>query len=79
MVGAVLSVGSLLFYIQYKGGVEYLQKLSKGFLFGGGDLNVSYYSIGLLFESVASSVIISFILMQYWKNKVETINTVGKI
>lgn len=76
MIGAFLSVGSLLFYIQYKGGEEYLSKLSKGFLFGGGDLNISYYCIGLLFESIASSIIISFILMQFWKNKVETINEV---
>jgi hypothetical protein len=77
MFGAVLSVGSLLFYISYKGGDEYLQTLSKGFLFGGGDVNISYYCIGLLFESVASSVIITFVLMQYWKNKVETINEVN--
>ncbi len=76
MIGAILSVGSLLFYIQYKGGDEYLQTLSKGFLFGGGDLNISYYCIGLLFESVASSAIIAFVLMQFWKNKVETINKV---
>ena len=76
MVGALLSVGSLLFYIQYKGGDDYLQTLSKGFLFGGGDLNISYYCIGLLFESVASSIIVAFVLMQYWKNKVETINKV---
>lgn len=74
MIGAVLSVGSLLFYIQYRGGEEYLQKLSKGFLFGGGDLNVSYYCIGLLFESIASSIIITFVLMQLWKNKGVTIN-----
>ena len=76
MIGALLSVGSLLFYIQYNGGEAYLQKLSKGFLFGGGDLNVSYYCIGLLFESIASSIIITFVLMQLWKNKVEVINKV---
>jgi hypothetical protein len=77
MVGAILSVGSLLFYIEYKGGDAYLQTLSKGFLFGGGDLNISYYCIGLFFESIASSIIISFILMQFWKNKAETINKVN--
>lgn len=76
MIGAILSVGSLLFYITYKGGDAYLQTLSKGFLFGGGDVNISYYCIGLLFESVASSIMISFVLMQFWKNKVETINKV---
>ena len=77
MIGAILSVGSLFFYIQFKGGEEYLSKLSKGFLFGGGDLNLAYYSIGLLFESIASSVIITFVLMQYWKSKVETIHKVN--
>lgn len=74
MIGALLSIGSLYFYIRFRGGYEYLQNLSKGFLFGGGELNTAYYSIGLLFESVASSVIITFCLMQYWKNKVEVIN-----
>lgn len=78
MIGAILSVGSLLFYIQSKGGEAYLEKLSKGFLFGGGDLNVSYYCIGLLFESIASSIIVTFVLMQYWKNKVEIINKVDR-
>jgi hypothetical protein len=76
MIGALLSVGSLLFYINYKGGDEYLQTLSKGFLFGGGGVNISYYCIGLLFESIASSAIITFVLMQYWKNKVEVISEV---
>lgn len=77
MIGAILSVGSLYFYIEYRGGEEYLQSLSEGFLFGGGDLNSAYYTVGLLFESIASSVIISFVLMQYWKNKVEVINKVN--
>jgi len=77
MIGAVLSIASLLAYIQYKGGEVYLEKLSKGFLFGGGELTIHYYCIGLLFESIASSIIISFCLMQYWKDKVEVINKVN--
>ncbi len=76
MVGAVLSIGSLLAYIQFRGGEVYLEKLSKGFLFGGGELTIHYYCIGLLFESIASSIIISFCLMQYWKDKIEVINRV---
>lgn len=74
MIGAVLSIASLLAYIQFRGGQEYLETLSKGFLFGGGELTIHYYCIGLLFESIASSIIISFCLMQYWKDKVEVIN-----
>ena len=75
-IGALLSIGSLYLYIKFQGGEEYIKSLSDNFLFGGGELNTTYYSIGLLFESIASSVIISFVLMQFWKNKVETINKV---
>ncbi|MFY0483111.1 hypothetical protein ACI6PS_10925 [Flavobacterium sp. PLA-1-15] len=77
MIGAILSIASLLGYIYYRGGEAYLETLSKGFLFGGGDPNIYYYCIGLLFESIASSIIISFCLMQYWKDKVEVINKVN--
>jgi hypothetical protein len=77
MIGAVLSVSSLLAYIYFiKSGEVYLKTLSEGFLFGGGELSIYQYCIGLLFESVASSIIISFCLMQFWKGKVETINKV---
>ena len=76
MVGALLSIGSLLMYIDFKGGEEYLKTLAEGFLFGGGDLSIYQYCIGLLFESAASSMIVSFSLMQYWKGKVEDINKV---
>lgn len=76
MIGAILSIASLLGYIYYRGGEAYLETLSKGFLFGG-DTNIYYYCIGLLFESVASSIIISFCLMQWWKDKVEVINKVN--
>lgn len=77
MFGAVFSVISLYIYIEFKGGEAYLKSLSESFLFGGGHLNTAYYTVGLLFESVASSAIISFVLMQYWKNKVEVINKVN--
>ncbi|HMI07411.1 MAG TPA: hypothetical protein VK528_07690 [Flavobacterium sp.] len=76
MIGAFISIGSLLAYISYKGGESYLKNLSQSFIFGGGEPNISYYCIGLLFESVAASLIVSFCLMQYWKDKVEVINKV---
>jgi len=76
MIGAILSIASLLTYIYIKGGEEYLKTLSEGFLFGGGELSIYQYCIGLLFESAATSLIVSFCLMQYWKSKVETINKV---
>jgi hypothetical protein len=77
MIGAVFSVLSLLTYIEYRGGTDYLQTLSQGVLFGGGEVKILYYCIGLLFEAVASSVIIAFVLMQFWKNRVEVINQVN--
>jgi hypothetical protein len=77
LIGAVFSVASLLTYIEYRGGTDYLETLSQGVLFGGGEVNIAYYCIGLLFEAVASSVIITFVLMQFWKNRVETINKVN--
>lgn len=76
MIGAVLSIASLLSYIYIKGGEPFLKKLAENFIFGGGDLTIQQYCIGLLFESTAASLIVSFCLMQYWKDKVEVINRV---
>ena len=69
LIGVFLSVAGLLIYISIKGGDVYLAKLSQNFLFGGGTPSVNQYCIGLLFEGIASSVIISFTLMQYWKDR----------
>ena len=77
MIGALLSISGLLGLIYYRGGEPYLQKLSEGFLFGGGEASIYTYCIGLLFESAAASIIVSFCLMQFWKNKVEKINRVN--
>ena len=76
MIGAALSIASLLAYIYIKGGEPYLKNLAENFIFGGGDLTIQQYCIGLLFESTAASLIVSFCLMQYWKDKVEVINRV---
>lgn len=76
MIGAFLSIAALLTYIYIKGGEPYLKNLADNFIFGGGDLTIQQYCIGLLFESSAASLIVSFCLMQYWKDKVEVINRV---
>jgi len=76
MIGALISVAALLAFIEFKGGKAYLEKLSESFIFGGGELTIQQYCIGLLFESTAASLMVSFCLMQYWKNKVEVINRV---
>ena len=69
LIGVVLSVVGLLIYISMKGGDAYLAKLSQNFLFGGGTPSVNQYCIGLFFEGIASSIIITFTLMQYWKDR----------
>jgi hypothetical protein len=71
MIGAVLGIIGLLIYIPYKGGEAYIQKLSQGFLFGGGTIAVPQYCIGLLFESSAATLVISFCMMQYYKSKID--------
>lgn len=76
MTGAILSIASLLLYIELRGGEVFLKQLAESFIFGGGELTIQQYCIGLLFESTAASLAVSFILMQYWKDKVEVINKV---
>ena len=76
MIGAVLSIAALLIYIYFHGGEAYIKNLSDSYIFGGGEISIWQYSIGLLFESVAASLMVSFCLMQYWKDKVEVINKV---
>ena len=78
MIGAALSIIALLVYLKFQGGEEYLKALSENFIFGGGKVSVQQYIIGLLFESVAGSLAIVFVLMQYWKGKVETINKIDR-
>ena len=67
LTGVLLSVISLLFYIYYKGGDAYIAKLSEKFLFGGASVNE--YCIGLLFEGLASGMIIVYITLQIWRGK----------
>ena len=68
-IGVLLSVLALLFYIYYKGGDAYIANLSEKFLFGG--TGVNEYTIGLLFEGLASGMIVVFITLQIWRGKTE--------
>lgn len=68
LVGVVLSVVGLIIYSYMKGGDNYVQSLSETFLFGGNP-SVVAYSISLLFEGVASSVIVTLFAMLYWNNR----------
>ncbi|MBG6110850.1 hypothetical protein H4V97_002127 [Flavobacterium sp. CG_23.5] len=71
LVGVFLSILALIIYSYSKGGDAYVQSLSKTFLFGGNP-SVTTYSICLLFEGMASSVIVTMLLMLYWNNKLST-------
>lgn len=72
LIGVFLSIIGLIIYSYMKGGDSYVQSsLSKTFLFGGNP-SVDAYSISLLFEGIASSVIVTFLLILYWNNRLTT-------
>jgi hypothetical protein len=50
------------------GGDAFIQNLSKTFLFGGNP-SVNIYCISLFVEGIASSVIVTLLLMFYYNNK----------
>lgn len=68
LVGVVLSIAGLIVYSYMKGGDNYVQSLSKTFLFGGNP-SVETYCFSLLFEGIASSVIVTLFAMLYWNNR----------
>lgn len=68
IVGVFLSVLGLLIYSYMKGGNEYVQSLSQTFLFGGHP-SINEYCLTLFFEGVASSLMVSMILMLYYNDK----------
>jgi hypothetical protein len=71
VIGVLLSIIGLVIYSYMKGGDRYVQSLSKTFLFGGNP-SVNTYSICLLFEGIASSVIVTMLLMLCWNNRLTT-------
>jgi hypothetical protein len=68
LIGVFLSIIGLVVYSYMKGGDSYVKSLPKTFLFGGNP-SVNTYSICLLFEGIASSVIVTMLLMLYWNNR----------
>lgn len=71
LIGVLLSVAGLLAYIYLRGGDNYITSLSEEFLFGGKP-SANEYCIGVLFEGLASAVIVVFVTMQLWRNKTST-------
>lgn len=67
-IGVFLSVLGLFFYSYANGGEAFIKNLSKSFLFGG-EPSINLYCISLFIEGIASSVIVSLLLMMYYNNK----------
>ncbi|MCC9072599.1 hypothetical protein LNQ49_13515 [Flavobacterium sp. F-65] len=68
VIGVCLSILGLLIYSYVKGGDAYVKTLSATFMFGGNP-SVPTYCICLLFEGIASSVVVTMLLMLYWNHK----------
>ena len=68
LIGVFLSIIGLLIYSYMQGGDSYVQTLSKTFLFAGNPSIVTY-CICLLFEGIASSVLVTMLLMLYRNNQ----------
>ncbi len=68
LIGVFLSIIGLIAYSYINGGDSYVKSLPETFLFGGNP-SVNTYSISLLFEGIASSVIVTMLLMLYWNNR----------
>lgn len=67
IIGVVLGIIGLIIFVYLKGGETYLTRLSDTFFFVGKTNIIKYCSV-LFFEGIASSLIGSFALMQYWKD-----------
>jgi len=68
LVGVSLSIAGLLVYSYMRGGDAYLHNLSESFLFGGHP-SINMYCFSLFFEGIASSVIVTLLLMLYYNDK----------
>lgn len=79
LVGLALGIIAFLIYAEARGGEEYLEAFADSYIFGGGEPTVYEFCIGLSIEGFASSLIVSFAIMQYWKDKIEKINKVDDV
>lgn len=68
VIGIVLGIIGLALYIQIRGIDVTVARLSKEFLFGGNP-TLGEYCISLLFEGLASVLMVVFINVQYWQTK----------
>lgn len=67
-LGVFFALIGLVAYIHIRGGDEYVHNLSQDLLFGGNP-TANQYCIGILFEGIASALIVVFVSVQYWRRK----------
>ena len=73
LIAVILSTFALSSYIFFFQGVEHIKTLSQPLLaLGYFDLSLSQFSFAIFAEGFASGIILSFSIMQYWKNKLES-------
>jgi hypothetical protein len=68
IIGVTLSILGLLIYSYMRGGDAFINGLSETFLFGGHP-SINMYCLTLFFEGLASSVIVTMMLMLYYNDK----------
>lgn len=68
IVGIILGIVGLALYIQFRGGNEFVPQLSKDFLFGGSP-TMGEYCFSLMFEGLASVLMVVFININFWQTK----------
>jgi|AP95_1055475.scaffolds.fasta_scaffold52508_1 hypothetical protein len=65
-LAVLMTIGCLIIYVTFLS-PQFIKVLEESFLWGN-NLSLGLVVFALLIEGIASSVICSFILMQYWKN-----------
>src|SRR5690606_6781128 len=74
----ILTIFAFIGYANARGREAYIHTFVKHYIFGGTP-SLYQFCIGLFIEGLAASAIVSFTLMQFWKDKVEKINKVDDL
>lgn len=68
LIGVVLSIAGLFIYVVFITGTDYLQELAQSIFLTSSEVVLWKYAFGLFLEGISSSVVVSFAIMQRWKN-----------
>lgn len=79
LIAVLLSTIALSGYIYFLRGAEHINTLAQPLLsIGHFKLTVSQFSFAIFAEGLSSGVILSFVFMQYWKNRTKKIVNYNK-